>query len=83
MVSTLRAEKFCPDPARDVGERLARGFTGERSRSRTLEGRTYPDRVPVGVLDTTAGQATDNVRALAKMGVAVVLLGFSGVGHLI
>lgn len=38
--------------------------------------------VPVGVLDTAAGQAADNVRALAKMGVAVVLLGFSGVGHL-
>jgi len=38
--------------------------------------------VPVSVLDTKAGQAADNVRALAKMGVAVVLLGFNGVGHL-
>jgi diguanylate cyclase (GGDEF)-like protein len=39
--------------------------------------------VPVSVLDAKAGQAADNVRALAKMGVAVVLLGFNGVGHLV
>lgn len=38
--------------------------------------------VPVGVLDTQVGHAADNVQALAQMGVAVVLLGFSGVGHL-
>jgi diguanylate cyclase (GGDEF)-like protein/PAS domain S-box-containing protein len=38
--------------------------------------------VPVGVLDTEASQAADNVRALAEMGIAVVLLGFNGVSHL-
>jgi diguanylate cyclase (GGDEF)-like protein/PAS domain S-box-containing protein len=36
--------------------------------------------VPVVALDTEAGKAADNVRALAEMGVAIVLVGFGGVG---
>ncbi|MDQ3761923.1 MAG: EAL domain-containing protein [Actinomycetota bacterium] len=36
--------------------------------------------VPVVALDAEVGHAADNVRALADMGVAVVLLGFSGIG---
>lgn len=78
VVSTLQVDKFCPDPAREVGERLVRGgFTGEHSLSRTIEvlGQALPadpdlrnvkdlaDRV-VGVLGAVAAGYAAGLRAL-------------------